>query len=161
MMTNSIFFRWSGAAAFLAGISGAAVTIMGQTQPPVPFWIAIISLLTSLIALAGINRFQKEVEGNQAQIGFMLAVAGSILLNLDIVIELTGMVYALGLIILAVVALQTGNFPRWAAWMWIASPLIGFTGIILVSLDIMLFTVGSVAFGLGFIGFGYNLWKSV
>ena len=160
-MINSISLRWSGAAAFLAGVSGALVTIMGQTQPPVPLWLAITSLATSLVALIGINQSLKDPNGNQAQIGFILAMAGSILLNLDILIELTGMVYALGLIIMAVVALQTGRFPRWAARMWIASPLIGFTGVIFVSLDILLFTVGSVAFGLGFIGFGYTLWKSM
>ena len=158
-MLGSKFIRWSALAAVLAGVSGAAVTIMGQTQPPVPAWISITSLITSLIALTGIYQYQKEVDEGQGAAGYYLAMAGSVLLNLNILIEVTGIIYALGLVLLALTSLRAGRDPKWIPLMWIVSPLVGFSGVILGSLEI-LFVIGGATFGSGFIGFAYVLWAS-
>ncbi|MEK6255849.1 MAG: hypothetical protein N2C13_00850, partial [Chloroflexota bacterium] len=130
-MSDSKFKRWSGLAAVVAGVSGPAVTIVSQTQPSVPEWLSIVSLLTSLIALTGIYQHQKEANGTQGPTGFILALVGSVLINLGVLIELTGMIYAIGLVLIALASFKIGQTPKWIPSMWIASPLIGFTGVLL------------------------------
>ena len=155
-MSGSKFIRWSALAAVLAGISGAAVAIISQTQPPVPLWLSIVSLLTSLAALTGIYQYQKDDGESHGKTGFYLALAGSVLLNLGILIEVTGVIYAVGLIMLALNSINAGKDSKWGPALWIASPVIGFSGVIWGG-NTTLFVLGSVAFGLGFLGFGLIL----
>lgn len=159
-MSKFKLIQTGGISGILAGIFGAAVTTIGQNQPPVPIWISIVSLFSSVMALIGIYNYAKIKLEKINETGFILAILGSILINLNIFIEITGIIYAIGLIIIASSSLKINNFPKWPSWMWFASPLIGFTGVFIVRYESLFFTLGSIFFGIGFLGYAIVLLNS-
>ena len=159
-MTISNFIRWSGVAAILAGIFTLSGTILELNPTPSLSWVYLVLTLTTIITLVGIYLFHKEATGALGLVGFIVALAGNLLLIYPNPI-IGGSVYALGLLLIGIAALNANSFPRWIPWLWIAAPLIGIPGFMLSDLESILFLLGSAAFALGFIGAGYTMWKSV
>jgi hypothetical protein len=60
---------------------------------------------------------------------------------------------------LAVAILRTQAFPSWVAWLWILAVVVALPAFFLPELETLFFAAGGVAFGLGFLGAGYLLWR--
>lgn len=158
-MSTSDFIRWSGIAAILAGVFTLAGTILELNPTPSLTWIYLVLTLTTIIALVGIYIYQKESAGTLGLVGFIVALAGNLLLFLPDPI-IGGSVYALGLLLVGVAALKADSFPHWIPWLWVAAPLIGIPGFMLPDLESILFLLASAAFAFGFFGAGYSMWNS-
>jgi hypothetical protein len=156
-MNTSTFVRWSGVAAIITGIFGIIAALGTGASAP---WIYVVSNVATVIALLGIYLFQRESAGVFGLIAFLVAFAGALLLTFNYALEMSTMVYALGLVLLAIAALRAGSFPRWVPWMWLAATIVGIPGTFLPDLQNTLFLLGAILFGVGFIGAGLSLWKS-
>ena len=156
-MNTSQFVRWSGVAAVITGILGIVLAFeVGQNAP----WLYMVSNVVTLIALVGIYFYQKDSAGIFGLIAFLVALIGALLLTFSFNLETSTMVYALGLILIAIAALRANSFPKWIPWIWLAATIIGIPGTFLPNLQQILFVLGAVCFGIGFIGAGLSLWKS-
>jgi hypothetical protein len=156
-MNTSQFVKWSGVAAIITGIFGIIAALGTGASAP---WIYWVSNIATLIALVGIYLFQKDSAGVFGLIAFLVAFAGALLLTFDYNLETSTMVYAFGLILIAIAALIAGAFPKWVPWMWLAATIVGIPGTFLPDLQNTLFLLGAILFGAGFIGAGLSLWKS-
>jgi hypothetical protein len=156
-MNTSQFVRWSGVAAIVTGIFGIVAALgVGASAP----WVYVVSNIATLIALIGIYLFQKDTAGVFGLVAFLVAFAGALLLTFAYNLELSTMIYALGLILIAIAALRAGAFPKWVPWLWLVATLVGIPGTFLIDLQQTLFLLGAIFFGAGFIGAGLSLWKS-
>lgn len=156
-MNTSQFIRWSGVAAMVTGILGIILGLgTGESAP----WLYVVSNVATLIALIGIYLFQKDSAGVFGLIAFLVAFAGALLLTFSYSLDISTMVYALGLVLLAIAALRAASFPKWVPWMWLAATIIGIPGTFLPDLQELLFLLGAILFGVGLIGAGLSLWKS-
>ncbi|HSG43503.1 MAG TPA: hypothetical protein VLA72_10160, partial [Anaerolineales bacterium] len=116
--------------------------------------------VATLIALIGIYLFQRESAGIFGLIAFLVAFVAAMLLTFEFnFFGMSTMVYALGLILIAIAALRAGSFPKWVPWLWLVAPIIFFPGAFLPDLQDTLFLLGAILFGAGFIGAGFSLWK--
>lgn len=149
--------RWSGVAAVVTGIFGIAAALGASASAP---WVYAVSNVATLIALIGIYLFQREAAGVFGLIAFLVAFAGALMMTFDYALETSTMVYALGLILIAIAALRAGSFPKWIPWMWLAATIVGIPGTFLPDLQQTLFLLGAILFGAGFIGAGFSLWKT-
>jgi hypothetical protein len=156
-MNTSQFVKWSGVAAIITGIFGIIAALGTGASAP---WIYWVSNIATLIALVGIYLFQKDSAGVFGLIAFLVAFAGALLLTFDYNLETSTMVYAFGLILIAIAALIAGAFPKWVPWMWLVATIVGIPGTFLPDLQNTLFLLGAILFGAGFIGAGLSLWKS-
>jgi hypothetical protein len=121
--------------------------------------VYVVSNVATLIALVGIYLFQRNSAGVFGLIAFVVAFVGALLLTFDYNLEMSTMIYALGLILIAIAALRAGSFPKWVPWVWLAATIIGIPGTFLPDLQDTLFLLGAILFGAGFIGAGFSLWK--
>lgn len=157
-MNTSQFIRWSGVASIVTGIFGIIAALgTGETAP----WIYTVSNIATIIALIGVYLFQREKAGIFGLIAFLVAFAGALLLTFSYSLETSTMVYALGLVLIAISALRSASFPKWIPWMWLAAIIVGIPGTFLPNQQDILFLLGAILFGAGFIGAGMSLWKSV
>lgn len=155
-MKTSQFVRWSGLAAIVAGTASIVAAFgVGATAP----WIYWVSNIASLIALIGIFLHQRESAGTFGLIAFLVAFIGMLFLTFAYQIDIGGMVYAIGLLLLAIAVLRAGSFPKWVPWLWIAAIIVGIPGMFLPDLEQLLFLLGAFFFGGGFIGAGFTLWR--
>jgi hypothetical protein len=88
-MTTSNFIHWSGAFAFLGGISTLimAYYMIAYVGESPPMWgsLLYLALFLSLpIALVGIYVHQKVTAGSLGLIAFLVALGGAVLFNCDI-----------------------------------------------------------------------------
>lgn len=155
-MNMSQFVRWSGVAAIVTGVFGIIAALGTGASAP---WVYTVSNIATLIALIGIYLFQKNSAGVFGSIAFLVAFAGALLLTFAYNLETSTMIYALGLILIAIAALRAGSFPKWVPWMWLAATIVGIPGTFLPDLQQTLFLIGAILFGAGFIGAGLSLWK--
>jgi len=86
-------------------------------------------------------------------------LVGNLLFLSDVSFFLSGSLYSLGLILLAIGSLRALKFPRWVPILWILTILLGFPGFFIESLEAAAFVAGAVALGLAFIGAGYTMWS--
>jgi hypothetical protein len=156
-MNTSQIVRWSGVAAIVTGIFGVIAALGTGASAP---WIYTVSNVATLIALIGIYLFQKDSAGIFGLVAFLVAFAGALLLTFAYNLETSTIIYALGLILIAIAALRAGSFPKWVPWMWLAATIVGIPGAFLPDLQQTLFLLGAILFGAGFIGAGLSLWKS-
>jgi hypothetical protein len=156
-MNTSQFIRWSGVAAIVTGVFGVILALgVGSSAP----WMYMVSNVATLIALIGIYLFQKDSAGIFGLIAFLVAFVAALLMTFTYNLELSTMLYALGLILIAIVALRANSFPKWVPWLWLAATIVGIPGTFLPDLQQTLFFLGAIIFGAGFIGAGLSLWKS-
>lgn len=155
-MNMSQFVRWSGVAAVITGVFGIIAALGAGASAS---WVYIVSNIATLIALIGIYLFQKNSAGVFGLIAFLVAFAGALLLTFAYNLETSTMIYALGLILIAIAALRAGSFPKWVPWMWLAATIVGIPGTFLPDLQQTLFLIGAILFGAGFVGAGLSLWK--
>jgi len=154
-MNTSQIIRWCGVAAIVTGILGV-VTSLGSNFSV--SWLFILSNIATLLALIGIYLFQRDSAGVFGLIAFLVAFAGALLLTFAYS-DFSPMIYALGLVLLAIAALRAASFPKWVPWMWLAATIVGIPGIFLPDLQNTLFLLGAILLGVGFIGAGLSLWK--
>ena len=160
-MKVSTFTRWSGIAAVLAGlVTGAGIFPFLSQNPNISFepWGPLSRTVLIGIALVGIYLFQKDEAGTMGMIGTLAAFVGNLLFLFDVSFFLSGSLYSLGLIVMAVGSLRTRKFPRWVPVLWILTVLLGFPGFLIESLEAASFTAGAVTLALAFIGAGYTMW---
>jgi hypothetical protein len=156
-MNTSQFIRWSGVASFVTGIFGIIGALgTGESAP----WIYTVSNIATIITLIGVYIFQRDFAGVFGLIAFLVALAGALLLTFAYTFETSTMVYAFGLVLIAISALRAASFPKWVPWMWLAVTIVGIPGTFLPNLQDTLFLLGAILFGAGFIGAGLSLWKS-
>ena len=155
-MNVSQFVRWSSVAAVVTGVFGI---IAALGAGPSASWVYTVSNIATLIALIGIYFFQKNSAGTFGLIAFLVAFGGALLLTFAYNLETSTMIYALGLILIAIAALRAGSFPRWVPLIWLAATIVGIPGTVLPDFQQTLFLIGAVLFGAGFIGAGLSLWK--
>ncbi len=129
---------------------------MGESLP----WIYMVNNIFTMIALIGIYLFQKDSAGVFGLIAFLVAFAAALMQTFAFS-EMATMIFALGLILIAIAALRAGSFPKWVPWLWLAAVIIGVPGTFLPDLQQTLFVAGAILFGAGFIGAGISLWNSV
>ena len=158
-MNRNSFFRISGAAAILAAVSTIGGTIVEVNPASNQEWIYFVSTLATVLALSGIYFLQKDAAGTLGLIGFLVALAGNLLLFIpDPVIG--GSVYALGLVILGIAIIRGKVFASWIGWLWIISPILALPGFALPNLQSVLFLTGAIVSALGFLGAGIALLRS-
>lgn len=160
-MKQSDIFRLAGLVTVIAGLwtAGSAFLSFETT----PGWVFFVGTVLSVFALFAVYAAQAESSAIWGLVGFVAATVGNILfLGEDIwgelVFAIGGGLYALGLILLGVGTLKAGVFSRWAAWLWIASVVLGIPGFAVQSLMALFFAAGGVALGAGFVLAGYELW---
>ena len=161
-MTTSTFVRWSGLAAVAAGLVTAAGIFVFLSEDPNPAFESLGALVRTVligIALIGIYLFQKDEAGVLGLIGTLAAFVGNFLFLSDVSFFISGSLYSLGLILLAVSLLRARKFPRWVPILWILTIVLGFPGFFIESLEAAAFVIGAVVLGLAFIGAGYTMWS--
>ncbi len=148
--------RWSGTAAVLGGGLG----ILGAFLPR-PF--SGMYMLTGLLTLAGMLGLllilRSEGVGRWGWSGVGTALVGNVFFAIEQFEVLAGALYGAGLILLAVGAWKSGVLPWWASVSWIMAPLLGVPALFLPGRFEVLTMLATVAFGLGFIGVGYFMWR--
>lgn len=152
---RSEFVRWSGG----AGMAGGGLGILGAfLQQPFPGMYMLTGLFTLLGVIGVLVVLRSEGLGRWGWFGLGSAFVGNVFFAVERFAVLAGLMYGLGLVLLAVGAWKSGAFPRWASVSWILAPLIGTPALFLPGSLEVLTTLGTVAFGLGFIGVGYAMW---
>lgn len=155
--------RFSG----LAAIVGSLLLIPGSIslEPP---WstMGILGALLLIYGLVGIYAVQVEQSGLAGLLGFLFLVAGSFTITssgdiVGIPSWLLGTVFSsLGLILLGIGTLAARKFPRWVAWLWIATVVIGLPAAGIPSLEKPLALAASVLMAAGMTGAGFTLWTT-
>jgi hypothetical protein len=158
-MTTSNLIRLSGLAAILGGLL-FIVGILLQPDPSISVaGVREARTLAILFALIGLYAFQVEESGLWGFLGFVAAFIGNTLVMTGET-PLSGSIYAVGLILLAIGSWLANKLPRWVPVLWILAPLIGMPGFFLESLGDLLFNGSGIVLGVSFIGAGYVLWSS-
>ena len=153
-MTTKQFIKWSGAVSIVAGVLGIVNVLTGGVAG-----IYYTGLILTLFALVGIYIFQRESSGALGLFGFLLAAVG-LLFSIIGVLGMSEMLYALGMVVIAIAALRAHSFPAWVPWMWLSAVVIGISGGFLPGIQSLFFPASSILFGLGLIGAGMSLWGS-
>jgi len=165
-MKTQTLIRWAGAAAIVGGIINVVLSLPPmEAVAGLPFGY-VVGSAAIMYGLIGIYAVQAEGSGVVGLAGFLLALLG----NAYFIgpqgpvagVEGTmvyGSIYALGLVLLAIGSLRARRFPRWAPWMWIVAVVIGLPGAFVPELGTLPFLLGALAYGVGFAGAGYTLWR--
>lgn len=168
-MSTSTLLRWCGMAGVVAGAATLVMSVLEALvveAPNATVWGFVLVGTATQFALIGIYAAQLRESGWVGLVGFVLALSGNAFFigpegpvgGVDSGL-IGGPIYALGLLLLAVATWRTGKFPRWVAALWIAAIVFGLPAIAVPALEPVLFAVGGVLFGLGFIGAGIRLWS--
>ncbi len=155
-MNTAQIIRWSGAAAIVAGAFGMYNAYAGEVV-----WAYTLSMGATLFAFVGIYLYQRESAGTLGLVGFVLAAGGLLLEISELTPGLSNLILALGVVILAIASLRADSFPKWVPWFWIAAPVFGILGFALPEFEITFFLLSTSLFGLGMIGAGARLWRSI
>lgn len=155
-MNRVMIVRWSGAAAVIGG----GLAILGAfLAQPFPGMYMLTGLLT-LVGLVGVLMLLRmKGAGGWGWAGIGTAFVGNVFFAIERFYALAGIMYGLGLILLAIGAWRSGAFPRWMPALWVLAPLIGVPGLILPDAAEVLTILATIVFGLAFIGAGYVLWN--
>jgi len=89
----------------------------------------MVSTLATIISLVGIYLCQKVPEGSLGVLGFLVSLAGNLLLFFPNP-AIGGSVFALVLVILGIAALRADTLPQWASGVWVFSPIIAVLGFV-------------------------------
>ena len=73
--------------------------------------------------------------------------------------EPLGLVYALGVIPLAIGSPRARKLPGWVPLAWLASVAVALGGIFVPAFEVLALHLGAVILGAGFVGAGYALWR--
>lgn len=154
--------RWSGVVSMAAGLWTIAVLLFGLGDAAGQ-WVYALSSILMIFTLFAVYAVQVAASGLWGLAGFVLAVASEVLMMVEGDPQaplgmLAGATYALGLISLAAGTWRARVFSRVVPGLWIAALVIGLPGYVVRSLSRILLTAATVAFGLGFIVAGYELW---
>ena len=153
-MTTKQFVKWSGAAAILAGVLGIVNVLTGGLTG-----VYYTGLFLTLIAVVGIYFFQREATGTWGLVGFLLAAVG-LALSIVGIPGISDMLYAVGMIVIAIAALRAHTFPNWVPWLWLGAIVIGISVGIFPNLQSIFYPLSSTLFESGFIGAGLSMWRS-
>ena len=160
-MTISNFIHWCGPIAIIAGILNFLSSQADKVPENLLPWVRKGADLSALIALVGIYLYHRETAGIFGLVAFIVALVGVGMLLFGIDYEKSIMVYGFGVILVAVSILLDKSFPSWVPWLWISSAVFGLPGMFIPKLAAILGVLGSLGFGLGFIGVGYILWTTI
>lgn len=168
-MNTESLIRWSGLAAIIAGIVGAAASFVTPEAGSPLEWVFFLGWIATLFGFVGIYAHQAEGSGSLGSLGFVLSVVGTAYflagepslggMEATVLLALFGSVYSLGLVLLAVGTLKARKLPRWVPILWIVAVAVGLPGAFVTSLSALAYRLGAVASGLGFLGAGYSLWS--
>lgn len=168
-MKTETLIRWSGVAAVIAGIVGAAASFVTPEAGSPLEWVFFLGWIATLFAFMGIYAHQAESIGSSGSLGFVLAFVGTayflagepLLGGMDAaaLLALFGLVYSVGLVLLAVGTLRARKLPRWVPILWIVAVAVGLPGAFVPSIAALAYQLGAVASGLAFVGAGYTLWS--
>lgn len=167
-MPTETLIRLGGLAAMLAGLLRAIASfIPASTSPPsakVELFYLLIDLLI-LFGLIGIYAHQHRKVRVTGFLGFLLAVSGTALIvgpdgKLgEVEIYVVGsMLITFGLTLFSVASLKAKSLSPVAPLLWLLSTVVGVGGFILKGPALTLVIAG-LAFGLGFIVAGNEVWK--
>lgn len=149
--------RLSGLVAILAGILNILSALPDSMPQNALFWVRRIGDISALIALIGIYLYVRESLNIFLLAAFVVAIAGVVLLIFSFSYDQAIMVYAAGVILLAIALLRTDAFPWWVPALWILSPLMIIPGFLLPNQEFIFSLLAAIVFGLGFMGAGYQL----
>jgi len=168
-MKTETLIRWSGVAAIIAGIVGAAASFVTPEAGSPLEWVFFLGWIATLFGFMGIYAHQAAGSGSLGALGFALLVVGTAYflagepslggMEATVLLALFGSVYSLGLVLLAVGTLKARKLPRWVAILWIVAVVVGLPGAFVPSLAALAYQLGAVAGGLAFVGAGYTLWS--
>jgi hypothetical protein len=161
-MTARKLIRWSGVPSVLAGLWTVAIAFVPEGSPQ--SWVYALGTILMIFTVFGVYGAQIEESGIWGLAGFIGVVVGEVLFMTqaspqDPLGLLAGSLYALGLLALAIGTLRAGVFSKRAPILWLAAIVIGLPGYAIASLEGLLVTLASLAFGLGFILIGLELWS--
>lgn len=156
-MNTETFIRISGLLAILAGILNVLSAMSGPIPESALALIRRVGDISALIALIGIYLHQRKSIHAFGLLAFVVAIGGVLMLIFSFNYEQAIMVYALGVILVAISLLRTGSLPRWVPFLWLLSPLIALPGFLMPNLGATLSLLAAIAFGLGYVGAGYYL----
>jgi hypothetical protein len=159
-MSTSKLIRWSGLASVLAGLW----TMVTPFAPVGSDQMAYFALGTILMVFTdtGVYAAQVRESGWWGFAGYVGVIIGEVLFMVegspqDPIGVLAGMLYAVGLLALAVGTWRGGVFSKRAPSLWLAAIVIGIPGYGIVALTDVLTAIASLAFSLGFVLAGYEL----
>ena len=164
-MTPKALVRWGASSAVLAGLLNPLVDFLSPGSDSAFQWAYFVGGVALQFALIGIYAIQVKETGITGFLGFILAFIGRAYFSvptaaiggIDGTVPL-GLLYTLGLVLLAVGSLKAGKLPRWVPTIWIVAVIIGLTGAFLPSGEALSSRLGALVLGLGFIGAGLSLW---
>jgi hypothetical protein len=155
--TLTTLIRLSSRGAILATILNVLSGMPVLFSESALFWVHRIADISTLIAMIGIALHLRKSLDAFGLIALGVALAGVGLLIFSIRYDLAITIYALGVILLAIALLRTGNFPRWAPVLWLPSILIAMPGFLIPGQETFFSLLVAIVFGLGFIGVGFHL----
>jgi membrane-bound metal-dependent hydrolase YbcI (DUF457 family) len=156
-MNAGAFIRISGLVAIFAGILNILSTMPEQIPESALPWVHRVGDISALIALTDIYLNHRKFTHTFGLIAFIVAVAGVLMLIFSLRYEQAIMVYALGVILMAISHLRTRGIPIWVPLLWLVSVLIALPGFLIPSLGTITSLLAAMAFGLGFVEAGYYL----
>lgn len=161
-MSPESLIRWSGPINVLAGLWTIAISLLEVGQGG-QAWIFAVGTILMIFAIFGVYTVQVAQSGLWGLAGFVVATISEVLMMVegspqDPLGMLAGALYALGLIALAIGTWRGRVFSRRVPGLWFAAIVIGLPAYALGSPGRILLLGGSLAFGLGFIVAGYELW---
>ena len=147
----------SGVAAIVAGSSGSIITLMNPGHENLPIWQASIMFFSSFLAICGIYLFQYDFVHPKAIYGFFTMSIGLIFQFFHLPSGVTSFIHLTGMVLIALTTVNIKKFTTFPALLWLGSPLVGLPAFFFGGVDNVLFKLGAMIFGLGFVFFGVNI----
>lgn len=159
-MTTGKLIRWSGLASILAGL-WTIVTPFAPVDSAQMDYFALGTILMVFTA-TGVYSVQVQESGWWGFAGYLGVIIGEVLFMVggspqDLMGVFAGSLYAVGLLLLAIGTWRADVLSKRGPMLWLAAIVIGLPGYAIESLTDILIATASVAFGLGFILVGIEL----
>jgi hypothetical protein len=165
-MDRHALVRWAGVAAIAGGTLRGVTALLPAAQTPAIHLTYLAIDLLLLLTVVGLFAFQRERTGGWGALGALLAVLGAGLLISDDLFSPTfalypiaAVVFALGLVVMALCAWIAHTLPGWIAVLWLAAIGVGALGLGVAALQ-ALFMLSGLLLAAGFVSAGVYLYAA-
>ena len=166
-MPASTLIRLGGFSAIVAGLLRAGSSFIPYLTTEQGIFLEVLYLITDvliLFALLGVYGYQHEKAGVWGFMGFLLALIGTAIIvgpdgsigNMEMYV-VGALMISIGVLLLGIGTWRADQLSRGVPILWILSTVVGIGGFLMSGSGWTLVIAG-VAFGLGFLLAGVNIW---
>jgi hypothetical protein len=161
-MSSANLIRFGGLAAMIAGLLRGVNSFLPSSSGLTSELLYLLTDIFLVFGVIGLYGFQHQESGWWGFWGFVLAIIGITVIRTGIIAgvkmyAIGALIFAAGLILLALGSWVANKLPRWVAGLWIFSTMLGFIGYFLPGFSV-LFAISGVLFGVGFAVGGLQVW---